>query len=306
MLISTASPGPILSRVLFVALCLVWGSTWLAIKVGLRDLPPLTGAALRFWVAGLVMAGLAWLLSEREGGSSPPRSLVITQGVCQFVLNYALVYLSETVIPSGLVSVLWSIFPLMMALAGHFVTKAEPLRPGQWLGFSLGFFGIVALFINDVASISSRAVGMGLLLLLAPAAVAFSTTLIKVRGAGVSSLLLNRDSILFGALGLTLLSFLFERDARVEWSFTAIASILYLALPGTVFTFGVYLWLMRYLPAYWLSLTAYLTPLVALLLGATLGNEVLYPSTVIGTVLVLGGVALTFRARAARTVSVSR
>jgi len=203
------------------------------------------------------------------------------------------VYVSETILPSGLVSVLWSVFPLMMAFAGHFVTRAEPLRSRQWLGFAVAFGGIVSLFMTDVAAISEKAVWMGLLLLLAPASVAFSTTLIKVRARGASSLLLNRDSILIGALGLGALSLLFEQPGSAVWSGQALFSVVYLAVPGTVVTFGVYLWLLRYVPAYRLSLTAYITPVVALLLGNALGEEPLRPTTLAGTALVLGGVALT-------------
>src|SRR5687768_4893060 len=100
-------------------LCLVWGSTWLAIKYGLRDVPPFTGAALRFVIAGLCMALLARAFASREGGGRPPFVVVLAQGLFQFALNYGLVYVSETIIPSGLVSVLWSVFPLFIALAGR-------------------------------------------------------------------------------------------------------------------------------------------------------------------------------------------
>jgi len=290
-------PSAALTYGLMALLSLLWGSTWLVIKWGLRDAPPFAGASARFVVAYLVMLALTAWLGKREGGAPPPKNVVLAQGLCQFVLNYALVYLSETILPSGLVSVLWSVFPLMMAFAGHFVTRAERLEPRQWLGFAVAFAGIVSLFLTDVASISDEAVWMGLLLLLAPASVAYSTTLIKVRAHGSSSLILNRDSILIGALGLGALSLVFERPSEAVWSGSAVFSVLYLAIPGTVVTFGVYLWLLRYVPAYRLSLTAYVTPVVALLLGSALGGEPLRGTTIAGTALVLGGVALTLITR---------
>jgi drug/metabolite transporter (DMT)-like permease len=255
--------------------------------------PPFAAASARFVVAFLVLVPITAAFRRFEGGGRPPFVVVLAQGLCQFVFNYALVYVSETILPSGLVSVLWSVFPLMMASAGHFVTRAEPLAARQWWGFAVGFAGIVSLFLTDVASISSKAVWTGLLLLLAPASVAFSTTLIKRRAHGASSLVLNRDSILIGAVGLGLLSLLFERESPMVWSPNAILSVLYLAIPGTVVTFGTYLWLLRSVPAYRLSLTAYVTPVVALLLGSVLGGEVVGITTMIGTGLVLGGVALT-------------
>jgi drug/metabolite transporter (DMT)-like permease len=288
-----SEPSTALVYSLMALLCLVWGSTWLVIKWGLRDVPPFASASARFVVAFLVMAALVAVLGKAEGGENPPRGVVLAQGLCQFVLNYALVYTSEATLPSGLVSVLWSVFPLAMAFAGHFVTRAELLAPRQWWGFAVAFGGIVLLFVTDVATISSSAVVMGLLLLLAPVSVAYSTTLIKRRAHGASSLKLNRDSILVGALGLGLLSLIFERDTPMDWSPRALLSVLYLAIPGTVLTFGVYLWLLRSVPAYRLSLTAYITPVVALLVGAVIGGEVVGLTTIGGTALVLGGVALT-------------
>jgi len=280
-------------------LCGVWGTTWLVIRVGLKDLPPLTGAGIRFIVAGLVMAALAPLLAKREGGGRAPGLVVIVQGLCQFALNYGLVYLATEIIPSGLVSVLWSAYPLMLALLGHFGTRREPLVLRQWVGLGVSFVGIVLLFGTDVAQIGPRAVAMGLLMLLAPAAVAVSTTLVKLRAAGASSILLNRDSMLVGGVVLLALGVPIEHDLPIRLGAAAIGSLLYLSLMGTVLTFGVYLWLLRAVAAYRLSVISYVTPVVALFVGATLGGEPVGPTTLGGTALALGGVALTlYRGRA--------
>ncbi len=91
-----------------------------------------------------------------------------------------------------------------------------------------------------------------------------------------SFLILNRDSILLGFAVLAILAFVFERDQVVTFSAAAMGSVLYLALFGTVFTFGVYLWLLRSVPAYRMSLTAFVTPVVALLVGALFGGEPLH------------------------------
>ncbi|HEY3498618.1 MAG TPA: EamA family transporter [Polyangiaceae bacterium] len=299
---SGAAPTPPKPGVVFglmALLCAVWGSTWLVIAKGLHDLPPLTGAAARFVLASLVMVAIAPALARREGGHKPPFRVVLVQGVFQFTLNFALVYLVETVLPSGLVSVLWATFPLMMALTGHFITKSEPLVGRQWLGLMVAFLGVVALFWTDVASIGPKGVGMGLVLLLGPASVTYATTLIKRHASGASSALLNRDSMLLGALLLSLLALVFERSSPMRWTPAAAASIVYLALFGSVLTFGAYVWLLRSIPAYRLSLVSYVTPVVALALGASLGGEPLRSSTLAGTALVLAGVALTLRSRAA-------
>jgi drug/metabolite transporter (DMT)-like permease len=290
-------PRPAVVYGLMAMLAVVWGSTWLVIAQGLRDVPPFMGAAARFVLAGLLMALLAPLLAPREGGSKPPLSLVLVQAIFQFAGNYALVYWVETVLPSGLVAVLWATFPLMMALTGHFVTKSETLAGKQWLGLVVAFLGVVALFWTDVAAFGRNAVGMGLLLLLAPASVTVSTTLIKRGAANASSVLLNRDSMLIGAALLVGLAVIFERDTPFRLTPVALASIAYLAIAGSIVTFGVYLWLLRSVPAYRLSLISYVTPVFALALGAALGSEPLHLTTLAGTGLVLSGVMLTLRSR---------
>jgi len=290
-----AEPKPGLVYALMALLSLVWGSTWVVISLGLSDVPPFTGAALRFLVAGGLMLLLAPWLARREGGGRPPRAVVWAQALCQFGFNYALVYVSETVLPSGLVSVLWATFPLVLALATHFVTKTERLVGRQWLGLWVSFSGIVLLFATDIASVGSHGLGMACLVLLAPAAVVWSTLLVKRRASGTSSAYLNRDSMLIGSAILFALAALFERDAPVRFTPTAFASIAYLAVFGSVVAFGVYLWLLRSVPAYRLSIISFMTPVVALLLGALVRGEPLGVTTVSGTALVLLGVGLTLR-----------
>jgi drug/metabolite transporter (DMT)-like permease len=187
----------------------------------------------------------------------------------------------------------------MMSLTGHFVTRAERLHGVQWLGLLLAFGGVASLFGTDVARGGPRAVTMGLLLLLAPASVTFSTTLIKRRAEHASSLLLNRDSMLLGGVLLLVLAALFERGVAVHVTARAVAGVLYLALLGSVVAFGAYLWLLRTVPAYRLSLISYITPVIALLVGRTLGGEPFGATTLAGTLLVLLGVALTLRRKAA-------
>jgi len=296
------APTPVVTNALLALVCLIWGSTWLVIKVGLRDVPPFTGAAVRFVVAGVCMAGLVGLFSRREGGGSPPRGVVLAQGLFQFALNYGLVYVAETAIPSGLVAVLWSVFPLFVSLAGHFVLKNEILSPAQWFGMLLAFAGVALLFVTDLRAIDLRAVKLGALLLLAPLSVTVSTLLIKYRAAGASSLVLNRDSMLIGAVVLGGIAAVVERDQAPRWTSLAVGSILYLALAGTVMTFGIYLWLLRFVPAYKMSLTAFVTPLIALIVGSALGGEGLSVFTLMGSACVVGGVALVLVARARRSV----
>jgi drug/metabolite transporter (DMT)-like permease len=292
-------PTPLLTTVLVAVLCLVWGSTWLVIKTGLATLPPMWSAALRFGVAAIAMALVAPAIARREGGAAPPWWLSATVGLLGFALSYALVYATETVLPSGLVSVLWAVFPILQAVLGHVVLPDERLVPRQWIGFAVGFVGVAVLFASDLRGLGAAAIPMAALLLLSPAASAVSSTLVKKHGGHVSWALLNRNAMAIGALALALVSVVLEPGERGTWTGTAVFSVGYLALVGTVVTFGLYYWLLRWSPANRLSLIAYVTPPVALALGWALGDEPLTPSLLAGTALVLVGVALT-RARRRR------
>jgi len=247
---------------------------------------------VRFVVAFLVMAGAAHLLHRREGGTRPPVWMNAVMGVLNFGVTYGIVYWTETILPSGLVCVLWAVFPMMMAFSGHFWLPGERLRPANWAGFVLGFVGVVVLFFTDVETFGAGAIPAALILLLSPTAGAVSNTLVKRYGQDVSSVLLNRNGMFIGAALLLGLAALTERGAEIRWTGFALFSIGYLAIVGTVVTFGIYFWLLRYSPAHHLSLIAYVTPVVALLLGWIVRGETMGPDSLAGTGLILVGVYL--------------
>ncbi|MBK8980128.1 MAG: EamA family transporter [Planctomycetes bacterium] len=305
-----SSPSPLLVQALVALLCLLWGSTWLVIREGLRDLPPLTSAGVRFAISFAVMVALAPALHRRETGDCPPAWLWSVVGTLNFAASYAIVYTTETVLPSGLTSVLWAVFPLMMAVAGHAVL-GEIMRPAQWLGFGLGFIGVCLLFVtdlDDVERLGPDAVPAALLLFVSPLVSAVGQTCLKRFGSGASSILLNRNAMGLGAAWLLGAALAFERDATVRWTPTAIGSIVYLALFGTVTTFSLYFWLLRHAPATRLSVIAFVTPLIALTLGWVFGGETITAATATGAALVVLGVALAvvprgrLRAAAERSV----
>lgn len=289
------APTPLVITLVVVVLCLAWGSTWLVIKNGLRDLPPLTSAALRFALAAAVMAALAPWLTRAEGGARPPTWLWIQMGLLNVAIVYGIVYSTETVLPSGVTSVLWAVFPLMMAVSSHCFLQGERLRPAHWLGFGLGFVGVGLLFFTDLQSFGAEGVPAGLLLLLSPLAAAVSTTAIKRYGAGASATLLNRNGFAAGAVLLFAAGRLRESGDEIRWTGNAVFSLAYLSLVGTCLTFGLYFWLLRYAPANKMSLIAFVTPCIALLLGSTMGGEPFHWHTLAGTGAIVGGIALAVR-----------
>lgn len=278
-------------------LCLIWGSTWIVIRGGLRDLPVLTSAGLRFAIAGLCLALLAPRLARREGGARPPRWLVAVVGTTNFALSYAIVYWCETRLPSSLMAVLWSTFPMLMGLVGHLFLPGERLRPSSAAGFLVGFAGVLLLFATDLRQLGDSALGAAGIALLSPLVSAIGTGTLKRFGAGVSSVRLNRDAMLLAAALLLGAALLLERDATLRWTPRALASLAWLSLAGTLVTFTTYFWLLRQARASRLALISYAVPVVAIALGATFGGEPVRATTLGGTALVLGGVGLVLGKR---------
>ena len=299
-------PGPLKVVLLTALLCLIWGSTWVVIKSGLDDLPALGSAAARFTLAAACMSILCAFLARREGGARPTLGLTLALGSLNFAASYGIVYWTEARLPSALVSVLWAVYPMLQALLGHLVLPGERLARAQALGFGLGFLGVASLFATDLRGLGPEAIPAGAVLLVSPLVSAFGTTIVKRHGAGTSSMLLNRNGMWVGAV-LLWLAALAGHDVSFRWTGSAVFSLVYLALFGTVTAFGLYFWLLRHTPANRMSVIAYVTPGVAILLGLVLRHEPVGVWTVAGLALILLGVTLVHRGGThARVPSVAR
>jgi drug/metabolite transporter (DMT)-like permease len=270
------------------------------IREGLDDVPPFTSAAARFLLAGVAMSLLSRLLGSKEGGEAPATWLWVVLGLTNFAASYGIVYRTETILPSGLVALLWGVFPMLMALASHLYLPGERLRSGQWLGFAFGFAGLALLFITDLRRFGPEGVPAALFLFLSPLVSATGNILVKKYGQKTNSIAMNRNGMLLGGAVLALVALASERGADAHWTRGAMWSVAYLALFGTVLTFGLYFWLLRYVEAHKLSLIAYVTPAIALTLGPLVRGEPVTKNTIAGAGCILLGVVLVVRRRHAK------
>lgn len=280
----------------FAVLCGIWGTSWLAIAEGLDDLPPLTSAAARIVIAFLVMVAVAPSIARVEGGVRAPWPMAVMMGTLNIAYSYSVIYVTEQTLPSGLASLLWGVFPMMMAIAGA-AFLGEAVRAKHVVGFLGGLLGLVVLFFTDLQRIGESGVMTALFLLTSPLASASSQVVIKKKAAGVSAALLTRDALGVGSLLLVPTAWFLERDAAVHWTGAAVASVVYLAVVATALAFFLYYWLLRQVRSSKLSTIAYITPVLALTLGWLVRDEPLGATTLAGAVLVLGSVALVIRAK---------
>tara|TARA_R110002126_G_scaffold41590_3_gene120812 strand:+ start:34820 stop:35770 length:951 start_codon:yes stop_codon:yes gene_type:complete len=282
----------------------IWSSTWVVVAHGLDDLPPFTAAGVRFSLSAAILLLIGGWLARKEGGTRAPLHLVVVQATCNFAVPYALTYHATMALPSSLVAILWALFPVCTALTAPLLLPKETFQARQWVALLIAVAGVVLLFQTDLAQLQEQREGVvrsALLLLLAPLLSALGTGWIKRTGAQVSSTLLNRDGLVLAAALLMGCAWAFEGDLEVTWTRGAIGSILYLSLFGTVVTFGLYFWAVRYAPVWQLSMIALMTPGMALILGSILREEPITRWTLTGLGLILLGVVGVLRgARPAR------
>ena len=276
---------------LYAILVLVWSSTWVSIKIGLDDLPPLFGAGIRFVLAGAVL--LAGAAAARRTIASTDWRLAALLGVLPFAATYGLIYWAEQYVPSGLAAVLFGVLPLYVALLAAVLLPQEPLRPRLLAGIGIAIAGLALAFNEsldlghgELAALAAGAV------LLSPVASAIGNVAIKLRAAKTDAVVLNGWAMLLAGVLLLAGSAPFEAWGDAAWSAEAVGSILYLALAGTAFTFVTLTVLLRELPAVTISFISVLLPFGALAFGALIEDERITPAVVAGAALVAAGIAV--------------
>ena len=294
---SASGPGRLIGA--FLLLTLVWGTTWAAIRVGLQGVPPFTGVALRFAIAGTLLLALAPVLGVRLGRRGRrEKALWLANGVLSFCMSYSAVYWAEQFIPSGLAAVLFATYPLFVAGLAHALLPGERLRSIAGVGVVLGFAGVAVIFSDDLTLLGGEAVRRAaLVMLVSPLASAVATVLVKRWGSDLHPLSLSAVPMLIAGLVMGAVALLVERDRSLVLDARSVGALLYLAVLGSAATFTTYYWLLARVGATRAALTSYLIPIVAVAVGAVLFDEPLRPRLLAGSALVLAGVVLVGRRR---------
>jgi drug/metabolite transporter (DMT)-like permease len=274
----------------FILISTVWGSTWLAIKVGVENAPPMMSAGLRFLIASGVLYALLRVQKLEIPWNPDARKLYLIMGLVSYSVPFALTYWAEQFVDSGLSCILFAAFPFWVAVFSHLWLKDERLTRFTLAGVMLGLAGIVVIFAGDVKT-GSAMTGFGMAgLVVSTIMQAFSLIQIKKLGHHISPIAMNFVSMSIAAAVLLAASLTTERWSGTAWSSDAIFSLLYLALVGSVLTFVTYYWLLKRVAPVYLSLSSFINPIVAVLLGAAFRGETLGASVAFGASLVLLGI----------------
>ncbi|MCP3981043.1 MAG: EamA family transporter [bacterium] len=290
-------PGRLLAGATISLLCLIWGTTWSVIAIGLEGVPPMSGVALRFTIAAAILLLICFAVRVPLGRARHERALWVVNGLFSFVISYGVTYWAEQWVPSGLAAVLFAMYPLFVALLAHVALPAERFRPTELLGIAGGFLGVGVIFSSDFNDLGGRQVAVASVVMLAsPLAAAIGSVSVKRWGREVHPLSITAVPMAMTAAMTGVFALATERSREFDWNLTTIGALFYLAIFGSAVTFSLYFWLLRHLPATRLSLIAYVIPVVAVMIGLLRG-EPMTPNALVGSGLVVGGVALAVHRR---------
>jgi len=209
-------------------------------------------------------------------------------------LSYGLVYVGQQFISSATAAVLFASFPFFVASVSWWKCHTEKLSRMAWFGMILGFLGVVAISYDSLGT--SQDVFLGTLFLIAGSlASAYGIVIHKRDFSQVNIVVAANVQMILGGLFLLAGALIFDHWSDFNLSAKAVGSVVYLALGGTVVTFLGYYWLLQRIRLTVVSLIAFITPLIAILIGVILADETLSPLIVVGAVMILSSVLLVIR-----------
>ncbi|MBI3819383.1 MAG: EamA family transporter [Planctomycetes bacterium] len=277
----------------FCACTLIWSSTWLAIKIGNDDLPPMNGAALRFLVATAIL-----LIIQSVCRISMPRGarqwgVVAFVGVVLVGFDYGLIYWAEQFLPTGLTSVLFATMPLFTLALARFM-GLEKLTIRKTAGILLAIAG-VGMLSRERLQMDPDALPAAAGVLGAALCSAATTTVTKKFGKDLHPVSLNGWSAAVGALILYTAAFVHGEGVRFPQSFRGWLAVSYLAVFGSVIAFLLYFWLLRRWDSTRCGMVSVLTPVLAIVIGAAVAGEKITIWLLVGGACVLAGVFIAMR-----------
>ena len=279
----------------WLTLCIVWSSTWLVIKIGLRDLPPISYAGIRFVVAVIVLlavsVGRVRLLPQRRSDYA----LLAFTGVLMFAVNYGLLFWGELHVSSGLAAVLQATIPIFGMVFAHLMLPDEPMRLQKLAGslIALGGVAIICARLLDFNGLMAFWGGLGIVF--GAAGAAFSNVLLKARVLQVAPAMIAAWQMIFGTAPLLVTGFIVEGNPlRFHWTTLSIFCLLYLAVIGSALAFLLLYWLLPRMTVTNLQTISLITPPGAVALGWAVGGEKFSLWSLVGACFVLAGVWMIF------------
>jgi drug/metabolite transporter (DMT)-like permease len=273
----------------FAAIYILWGSTYLAIRIAVQQVPPLFAAGARFFLAGTLLYAVMRLLGRPRPAGKEWGTLAVL-GSLMFVVTYGAVFWAEQYVPSGFTSVLEATLPLITIGLEVFVFRQQRFRWSLLVSIAVGFVGVLLLLLRNaqhVAILPCAAILGGGVAWSLGAVLTRALPLPKSKGITAGA------EMMFGGAILLILSASFgEMHPFPHVSAKAAGALLYLVVAGSLVGFSAFVWLLGRMPATRVASHAYINPVVAVALGYFFAGEVVTPRMLLGTALIVASVAL--------------
>ena len=275
---------------LYVSASLIWGSTWLAIKLQLTQVPPILSVAYRFCLAALILLAYCRFTRKRLNFSLRDHSFMILQGFTLFGLGYCCSYLATAYMTSGLVAVIFSTI-LMWNIINLRIFMRQPVAWQAFYGGILGLTGICVIFWQDLASLSPSCGLIGLFIALAGAYLVSVGNVVGSRNAkkGVPVTQANAFGMAYGGLLTLFIHFAIGGTLTIDWSIGYLGPMLYLTIFGSIAAFGCYMLLISRIGAEYAAYVTLLMPIIALVLSTMFEGYRWTANALVGVALVLAG-----------------
>jgi drug/metabolite transporter (DMT)-like permease len=284
----------------------VWGSTFLAIRVGVREVPPLILAAMRFFVAGIVLYGFMMARGERSPSARQWRSASLL-GIIIFVFDYGLLFWAEQRVPSGIAAVMLATIPVFMALSEIIFLRTQRLTVRLVLALLIGIGGVAVLMSRSLSLGGAPIDSVGAVaLIFASMSWSVASAITRKLPLPPSKVMSSGAQMLAGGVFLAIAAeALGEFRNFHPWNVSrgAWLALLYLIVAGSIIGFTAYVWLIHHESPTKVGTYAYVNPIVAVLVGYFLGGEALGPRTILGTLFVLISVVVITLTPAKKTAA---
>ena len=277
----------------WLILALIWGTTWIFIKIGLDDLPPIAFAAARFLLGVIILYFVIRIQKIPLPKTAKEWRLIALTGVLQFSVNYSMVFWSEQHITSGLAAVLQSMITVFGLLLAWIFLPDERITRLKIVAVAIGVIGVGVIFYDQLQLQSFMAFLGCAAVVVGSYAAAQASILIKSKGGAIHPASLVFCQMLCGLPAIIVYSLVAEGNPiNFNWSWKAIGCVLYLTIAGTIAAFWLYYWLLDKIESTKAMMISLVPPLLAVVIGWLVLGEKLPPQTGFGGLLIIASIGL--------------
>ena len=274
---------------LYALMCVLWGFTWMYLKISLAEMPLYTGLSIRFSIAGIIFWIMYFIKGHKVNLTTDLKNVYLLFTFFNFSLCYYLTYWGAKYVYSNLGAIIWSLLPICVAMMAHFYLPDDRLNKKKAFGMLIGLIGTILLFYErDMLGEGQATFGI-IAILLSVVLAAWPNVYLKMQKSSINSYHLNAVGMTLSGILFLICALIFENNAFIPMDNKNLFAIFFLTVPGTVMTWGIYIWLFNHLPVTQISYTAFYPPIIATAVGWFFLGEALPALAIIGSVLIIAG-----------------